>query len=73
VKWLGTSACMERITAMSSMHSPDVEKNLADFDPALTVALELEWGLITVPFVVRFTRCMLSGSVLAGVLSSAGL
>ena len=38
---VGTSACMERITRFVDA-LPDVGKNLADFDPALTAALELE-------------------------------
>ena len=40
--WLGTSACIERMTQMSSMHAADVREELADLDAALAVLLELE-------------------------------
>ena len=40
--WLGTSACIERMTQMSSITLPTLAKDLADFDAALAVLLELE-------------------------------
>ena len=40
--WFGTSACIERITQMSSMLSADVREEFADLDAALAVFLELE-------------------------------
>ena len=40
--WLGTSACIERMTAMSSIDSAVSAEELADFDAALAVLAELE-------------------------------
>ena len=40
--WLGTSACMERITVRCRRCTLPTCENLTDFDPVLTVTVELE-------------------------------